>query len=683
MNMPLMNQHSVLLKAILWMSVVTTFLACGNKPRYEGPLSPEESRATFRFDSSLRVDIFAAEPYVIDPVAMEFDEQGDVYVVGMLDAYKPDSVKGRGCIVRLMDLNGDGRADSSIVFADSLREATSILPWKGGLLVAAAPNILYMKDTDGDGRADLKEVLFTGFFNKNEEAQITNLRFGIDNWIYANNNGQAGMVTFSRMPGSDSLSMKGWDFRFRLDRNQFEATSGRGQYGLAMDDWGHRFYTQNAEHISQVVIQKKYLDRNPHLPKDARKSLQNISDHEAEMFQLTPAPWWRLERTRQRNKRFRENGLPETERSEGRFSGASGGAFFEGELLPASFYGSIFTGEVAGNLAHRDVLRRIDSPYLKAGRPEGERDREFMATTDSWVRPASFTAGPDGSLFMIDMYRQHIETPMSIPQELQTGMDFNAGDKYGRIYRFVGKDAPALKLINTDLRNASSARLVELLAHRNQWWRLQAQRLLLERQDRSVIQQVLNLFHTHADARARLHALYVIEGVNQLSASLVKEALRDPEPGVREHAARLAEGYPGCRIDLIPLTKDPDAIVAFQATLSLGDFRGADVVEALADVVVEKGGSPWYRTAILSAPTGSSPALISALAKRPAFFSDTLAWKTAFVRDVAKIVVKRNDVPELAEIRRLAESLKTGNARIFQRALQDGLLSEPASGSDK
>jgi hypothetical protein len=130
-------------------------------------LSPEESRATFKLDSSLRVDIFAAEPMVIDPVAMEFDEQGEVYVVGMLDAYKPDSVKGRGCIVKLKDLNGDGRADTSIVFADSLREATSILPWNGGLLVAAAPNIIYMKDTDGDGRADQKEILFTGFFNKN------------------------------------------------------------------------------------------------------------------------------------------------------------------------------------------------------------------------------------------------------------------------------------------------------------------------------------------------------------------------------------------------------------------------------------------------------------------------------------------------------------------------------------
>jgi putative membrane-bound dehydrogenase-like protein len=671
------NHNSLTLQTILWVSVVSTFLACGRKPRYDGPLSPEESKATFKMDSSLRVDIFAAEPYVIDPVAMEFDEQGEVYVVGMLDAYKPDSVKGRGCIVKLRDINGDGRADTSIVFADSLREATSILPWQGGLLVAAAPNIIFMKDTDGDGRADLKEILFTGFFNKNEEAQITNLRFGIDNWIYANNNGQAGMVTFSRMPGADSLSMKGWDFRFRLDRNQFEATSGRGQYGLAMDDWGHRFYTQNAEHISQVVIQKKYLDRNPLLPKDARKSLQNISDHEAEMFQLTPAPWWRLERTRQRNNRFRENGLPETERSEGRFTGGSGGTFFEGELMPASFYGSIFTGDVAGNLAHRDMLRRIDSPYFKAGRPGGERDREFMATTDSWVRPASFTAGPDGSLFMIDMYRQHIETPMSIPQELQVGMDFNAGDKYGRIYRFVGKDAPAFRLQNPDLRNAASSRMVDMLAHRNQWWRLQAQRLLLERQDRSVYPQVLRMFRSHSDARARLHALYVIEGMNMLNASLVKEAMKDPEPGVREHAAILAEGYPACISDLIPLTKDPDAVVAFQSTLSLGDFRGRNVVEALAEIAAEKGGSPWYRTAILSAPAGSSPAILASLMNRPTFLSDTISWKISFVRDVTRIVVDRNNPLELAEIKAIAASSGTGNAIHYLLAVREALEQKP------
>ncbi|MEJ7769532.1 MAG: dehydrogenase, partial [Chitinophagaceae bacterium] len=126
---------------LLWLAV-----SCGTKPRYAGPLSPEESLKTFHFAEDFKAEVFAAEPYVIDPVSMEFDEQGDAYVVGMPDAYKPDSTKGKGSIVLLKDGDGDGRADTSIVFADHLREASSILPWKGGLLIAAAPNIMYYKD---------------------------------------------------------------------------------------------------------------------------------------------------------------------------------------------------------------------------------------------------------------------------------------------------------------------------------------------------------------------------------------------------------------------------------------------------------------------------------------------------------------------------------------------------------
>src|SRR6185312_6490836 len=291
------NVYLLILVALILFSCTNT-----NKPLYPGPLSPDESIKTFHFAEDFKAEIFATEPYVIDPVSMEFDEQGNAYVVGMLDAYKPDSVKGKGAIVMLKDRDGDGRADTSIIFADHLREASSILPWDGGLLIAAAPNIMFYKDTDGDGRADLKEILFTGFFSKNEEAQIANLRFGVDNWIYANNNGQAGEVSFTRMPNAPKLHMQGSDFRFRLDRNQFELTTGRGQYGLALDDWGHRFFTQNSLHIQQVVIPGHYLDRNPFLPASVKSVMVNISDHDPIMYQLTPVPYWRAERTRRRNK---------------------------------------------------------------------------------------------------------------------------------------------------------------------------------------------------------------------------------------------------------------------------------------------------------------------------------------------------------------------------------------------
>jgi putative membrane-bound dehydrogenase-like protein len=606
---------------------------------------------TFQFAEDMKAEIFAAEPDVIDPVSMEFDEQGNAYVVGMLDAYKPDSVKGKGSIVMLRDNNGDGRADTSIVFADHLREASSILPWDGGLLIAAAPNIMFYKDTTGDGQADVKEILFAGFFNKNEEAQISNLRFGVDNWIYANNNGQTGEVTFTRMPNAPKLKMQGSDFRFRLDRNQFELTTGRGQFGLAMDDWGHRFFTQNSLHIQQPGIAKHYLDRNPFLPASLKAAMINISDHDPIMYQLTPAPYWRAERTKQRNRRFQENHLSQVEYEKDHFTASSGGTFYGGDALPKEYYGNIFTGDVAGNLVHRDVLILSDTaPFFIAKRPATETGKEFMASTDSWVRPASFTVGPDGDLYMIDMYRQHIETPMSIPEDLQVGMDFNAGNKYGRIYRIVPKNAGEYKKVSVDLRNAKPLDLVALLSHANQWWRLQAQRLLLERQDKSVIPAVKDLLNKSEDPRFRLHALYVLEGLNALDAEIVKKVMKDPSPGVRENAAILSERFPACLAQLKEMTNDSSLMVALQATLSLGEFKDKSVVPALAQVIAQRGQSTWFRTAVLTSESGSAIDLLKELDKNGSFFNAATPWRVAFLQDFSTIIGERNHKEQIVAV---------------------------------
>lgn len=636
--------------------VAACMSSCSDRPRYEGPRSPEASMATFAFaDTAIAVEVFATEPLVVDPVSMEFDEDGNAWVVGMLDAYKPDSVKGRGCIVRLADRDADGRADTAIVFADSLREASSVLPWQGGLLVTAAPHILYFRDNDGDGRAEQRDTLFSGFFNRNEEAQITNLRFGVDNWIYANNNGQAGDIAFHGGKDTARLSVKGWDFRFRLDRGLFEAATGRGQFGLAMDDAGHRFYTQNTDHISQVVIAKRYLDRNPFLPKSLRRSTLNISDHDPIMFQRTPAPWWRAERTRQRNRKSRENGLPEKEFADGHFTGGSGGTMYTGSLLPAGYHGSVFTGDVAGNLVHRDILLDIDSPYLRAVRGPLEKDRELMSTTDSWVRPASFTEGPDGSLFLIDMYRQHIETPLSIPADLQVGMDFNAGDRYGRIYRIVAKGSPALQMKPLNLRSLSSPELLRLLSHRSQWWRLTAQRLLLERHDPSIKAAARTMCLSHPENQARLHALYVLEGLDAVHDALLRSLLQDKAPQVREHALLLSEGRKGFLPDILPLVDDTSGRVGFQALLSIGSYNGPEVRAVLQRLLLEEGSNPWYRMAVLSAPEGSSVDMLGALLSDKAFMGPSLAWREAFVKDIVAVIRDRGIASEQARLKAMLE----------------------------
>lgn len=622
-----------------------TIISCKEKPKYSDPLSPEESMKTFQFADAFKAEIYATEPLIADPVSMVFDDNGDAYVVEMADANMPDSLKGRGKIVLLKDLNQDGRADTSILFATGLTEATTVLPWKDGLIVTAAPNILYLKDTNGDGKSDQREVLFSGFFENNEEAQITSLRFGIDNWIYANNDGEPGKVVSHRNPDADTLKMHGADFRFRLDRNEFERTTGPGQYGQAIDDWGHRFFTKNSLHIQQVVIPWRYMHRNPYLPASAGHSIKNISDHDPVMYQMTDAPYWRAERTRRRNKKYQEHNLNRTEYAKDHFTGASGGTFYGGDAFPSKYYGSIFTGDVSGNLVHQDVLADPDDPidpFYVAKRSKSEQKQEFLASTDPWFRPTNFAVGPDGYLYVVDMYRQHIETPVSIPDDLEAEMDFSAGSKLGRIYRIVPKDAGTYKNTSTNLDAKSSQELVKLLSNPNRWQRQQAHKLLIERQDKSIIPEVSTLFESAKDPRARIQALYVLEGLDALNAAIVKKALKDPSPGIRENAAILAERFPGCLPQLEDLIKDTSARVAFQATLSLGEFSGENIINDMLHVLEKYGANSWFRTAVLTSEAGSSAALKKRILNNSFSPKDT-SWKNKFLKNLSDIIDARNN----------------------------------------
>ena len=619
----------------------------GNKPKYTEPLTPEQALNSFEVNKDFDIEVFAAEPDVMDPVDMAFDEMGNVYVVGMPDyPFQPAAGKEAGNIKMLVDSNHDGRIDKSYLFADHLSEATSILPWKGGLIVTAAPDILYLKDTNNDFKADIREVLFTGFFKANPEAQITSLRFGVDNWIYANNRGQAGKVS-SVQDTTTSLNMQGADFRFRLDRGKFELETGPGQFGQTINDWGHRFFTENTIHIQQAVIPWRYTHRHQFLPN--LKEIVNVSDHDPIMFQKTAAPYWRAARTAARNRNYKEQKLDRVEYEDDHFTGASGGTLYEGGLYPQEYYGNVFTGEVAGNLVHRDVLILSDSsPAYTAKRSSSEQDREFLVSSDPWFRPVGFYTGPDGCLYILDYYRQHIETPVSIPDSLKVDMDFLRGNDMGRIYRVVPKaGVPADKKVFSKLGELSSLQLTEQLKQSNQWFRLQAQRLLLERQDKSVVPALKTLFEQNEDPRTRLHALYCLEALNSLDASIILKALKDPHSGVREHAMILGEKYPECLSLLMEGINDASAHTALQATLSLGAFPASKVLPALAEVAEKRGDDPWFKLALLSSEPGSSVEFFQLLVNRQSFFSGITNRKLSFVEDFAYIIASRNNAAEI------------------------------------
>ena len=662
-KIPLFDTFFTAKKSFCYLLTVLLTTSCSTK-NYTDPLSPEKALTAFQLNEDFTIEIFASEPFVLDPVDLIFDEEGNVYVVEMPDyPYQPKEGKGTGRIRLLSDRNGDGRIDTSSLYADSLSEATSIFPWKGGLIVTAAPHIFYLKDTNGDFRADTKEMLFSGFFKDNSEAQITSLRFGIDNWIYANNRGQDGEIYFSRRANDSPVSVRGADFRFRLDRNQFEPETGPGQFGQTIDPWGHRFFTENSVHLQQAVIPWRYLHRHPYLP--STSAVVNISDHDPIMYQETPPPYWRAERTDRRNKLYQEKKFPRVEYADDHFTGASGGTIYMGDAFPPAYYGNIFTGDVAGNLVHRDELTLLpDSVTFIAKRSDVDKNREFLSSKDPWFRPVSFTVGPDGYLYVIDMYRQHIETPVSIPDDLKKGMNFLRGSDYGRIYRIVPKKDSSVKQAFINLKNLKSIQLAEFLASSNQWWAIQSQRLLLERQDASVIPSVNRMFTTHKDPAARIHALFVLEGLNKMNASLVQGAIKDTDPNLRENGLILSERYAQLLPLVLKATKDPIARVALQATLSLGSFKGQQVTNALAEIIGDRYKDRWFRLAVLSADAGSSLEFLQHLVYKELFFEEYNAEKATLLEEISHIIGYRNKPGELLDVMKLVTdnfSLKMEN----------------------
>ncbi|HSI77303.1 MAG TPA: PVC-type heme-binding CxxCH protein [Lunatimonas sp.] len=659
-------------KVSLLFTILAISAAC-TENRYAEPLSPEDSIETFDLHEDFVIEVFAAEPHVWDPVELVFDEKGRAFVVEMPDyPYKPEPGQGRGRIRLLHDNDGDGIVDESVIFADGLPDATSLQPWKGGLIVTSAPHIFYLKDTNGDNKADVKEVLFEGFFENNSEAQITNLRFGIDNWIYAANNGQAGEVTYTKKPEAGTLDMRGADFRFRLDTDQFELESGTAQFGHTLDDWNNKFFTQNTLHIQQAVIPRRYLERNPH--QSTLNVNANISDHDFDMFQLTPPPYWRAERTRRRNIQYQEQNLDRVEHADKHFTGASGGTVYNGDAFPEAFYGNVFTGDVAGNLIHRDVLvKDSEKPVFIAKRAPEEQDREFLASTDPWFRPTNFTVGPDGYLYVVDYYRQHIETPVSIPDDLKEDMDFYAGENHGRIYRIRPKNETNLRSLRVDLSTKTASGLVEFLAHSNGWFRLNAQRLLLEKPDMSITSAVEKMATDHADPRARLHAMYVLDGMDQLTVSVIKKALGDTHGEVKRHAIRLAERHTDLKMELLSLTSDSNPIIAMQAILSLGQYSDEATITALGEQLNLRGEDKWFRTAILSSAVGDDVRLLSVLNEEVNFFANEGTWQKELISEFAHIIGAKGDKAEIEKFVALLAQPDLPNTKSWQKISLNGL----------
>jgi hypothetical protein len=265
-------------------------------------------------------------------------------------------------------------------------------------------------------------------------------------------------------------------------------------------------------------------------------------------------------------------------------------------------------------------------------------------------------------------------------------MDFLNGSEYGRIYRISPGNAKVRPNVAPDLKNKATLELVTLLAHPSRWWRLQAQRLILERQDTSVVPSLKNLFAQSEEPKVRLHALYALEGLNSLDAQLVKQAMRDSSPGVREHGLILSERFPDGLVQAMTKIDDRSIRVAFQAALTIGDFHGKQAIAALARIVEKYGKDPWFRMAVLSSDDGSSIDLLKVLLHQNSFFKEVKPWKLTFLEDFSYVNGSRNQAKQVSALLSLLSRPELVGEEKWQvaglKGLMKGLKKSAAAGPE-
>jgi putative membrane-bound dehydrogenase-like protein len=612
---------------VLALAALILLMSCG---RSGPPYSAKQALATFRIAPGYHIERFAEEPDVVSPVAMDIDEDGRIYVVE--DRGYPLNSAGKiGRVKLLEDTNDDGMPDRATIFADNLVMPTGVMRWKKGILVTDAPDLLYLEDTNGDGRADVRRVVLTGFAFSNPQHTVNSPMYGLDNWIYVarpaptraviykEQFGDTGHeIRFAWQAGVPPLTERVHDIRFRMDPPRMEALSGETQFGQTFDDWGHRFIDSNSNHARHEVIAARYLKRNPDLP--VPMAHEEIPDHgaAANVYPITLHP---------------------------RFEMLSGVGVFTSACGITWYQNSLFVAEPVHNLVHRDLLRDAGSTYIARRDREGV---EFLASTDAWFRPVNMLPGPDGALYLMDFYRLAIEHPEWMSDKEQKSDNLTKGIDRGRIYRIVPDSGvtPGGPM-KVRLSRASDGELAAHLASPHIWYRRTAQRLLLDRQAVGAVPQLEKLFRESPSAVGRLHALWTLEGLGKLQTPLVEAALGDQEAGVRENALILAEprlkDSPQLTQKVLALAGDSNPKVQFQALSTLGAVRSPAAADARDKLLLDHAGDKWFQIAALSSSSDDAPRLFAKAAS---------GGRADLLRSICAVLAERRKPAEIETVAR-------------------------------
>ncbi len=543
------------------------------------PLSPGDELATMKVAPGFHVELVASEPMIECPVAMSWDEKGRLFVLEMR-GYMHD-VDGKGedqpiCRVSVLeDTDGDGKMDMSTVFVDGLVMARAVMCVNGGALVAEPPALWFLKDTDGDGKADLKELVDGAFGSRQGQAEhmANSPTWFLDNRIYCANHGA----------------------RYRLKDGKWitDAVSSRGQWGLSQDDYGRPFYNYSGDFLSANFVPESLNKRNPNFPGGTGVGVSVLQDQTCWPSHPTPGV----------NRGYD----PKQLRDDGTLAWATatcGASVYRGALFPPDYMGNVFIPEPAGNLVKRVCIIEKDGA-LVAGNVHDKT--EFLTSTDERFRPVNTYTGPDGALYIADMYRGVIQHKAFLTHYLianikdrQLEQPFNMG----RIWRIVpdGAKPAAVSL------PAEPAKLVTFLNHANGWVRDTAQRLLVEKKDDAIVPDLAALVKGGSPL-AKIHALWTLDGMAALTPDITAIALKDSDPKVRATAVRLADRT--LAAELSKLASDPSVDVQIALGFTASAFPEAQ--DATLNLARAAGKNLLVRDAILSGLRGRELEILEAL----------------------------------------------------------------------
>ena len=651
----------------------------GELPRIEAT-DPQDTLDAFTVAPGFKIELIASEPLVTSPVEIQWDANGRLFVCEMR-GYSEDRDKGISRITLLEDSNDDGLYDKSTIFADSLMWPTGIFPYDGGLFVGDAPNLYYFKDTDGDSVADVKKLVFTGFGTSNVQGLLNSFRWGLDNRIHVACSSVGGEIRREHEPHSKSINVRGRDLSFDPRTFERRLTSGGAQHGMSFDDWGRKFASSNSDHIQQIMYEDRYISRNPLFRVPSSRASIAADGPQAEVFRTSPIEPWRVVRTRLRVSGAVPGVVEGGGRAAGYFTGATGVTIYRGDAWASSEKGIAIIGDVGSNLIHR---KRLDTTGIEIVANRIDDHCELVSSSDIWFRPAQFANAPDGALVVVDVCREVIEHPHSLPPSIKQHLDLTAGRDRGRLYRivpdgFTHRITPRLGAVGTN-------DLVALLAHPNAWHRETASRRLFERQDRSTIEPLRKLAASSDSPLGRMHAMYALDGLGELDEASVLARFDDDHPQVRRHAVLLAEKLPISDSLVNALTRladDESVNVRYQLAFTMGSVEGVDTGAIATKLILRDPDDRWMHTAVQSSLGQGAGDAFSRLLDTPEFRSPEFRSPGAaeFLRRLAAQIGQQNRELEIRQSIAVLPKLPLTDAAFALPVIGELLKSRTSKGS--